>query len=84
MDSLQDIFQRLGKFFSKGGDEFLLPILFFFWHFPGAQEEKSAERNKFDLNYAIFFGVLIFILVAENYRGSMNMKKIQQNIRVDK
>jgi hypothetical protein len=64
--------------------DFLLPILFFSPLFPGTQEEESMDRNKFDLSHGIFFGVLIFILVAENYRSLADMKKMQLNSQIDK
>jgi hypothetical protein len=69
MYSLQDIFQGLGKFFGKGGNEFFLPVLLFFFFFPQTQEEESMGRSKLDLSHAIFFGVLFFILLAENCAG---------------
>jgi|LFRM01.1.fsa_nt_gb hypothetical protein len=80
MDSLQEIFLRFGKFLGKGGDEFLLPVLSFLLLYPRVHEEEykeeSTERNDFDLSHAIFFGVLIFILVAENYAGTGGIRRI--------
>ncbi|NSW91613.1 MAG: hypothetical protein HPY74_13230 [Firmicutes bacterium] len=67
MGSIQNVFQKLGRFFNEGSDELLLPILFFFLLFPERQESSVDYRKEFDISYVLFFGVLFFILLTGSY-----------------